>query len=93
MICHTTKTIYIVKGETGEYDNYNEWDVMAFSNKEEAITHMQTCQDWVDMYINPTSLSQFRELCNLKNPFDSYMRVDYTGVHYGISSLQLKENL
>jgi hypothetical protein len=38
--------IYIVVGETGEYDSHAEWMVKASLNKEEAEAYAKDCNAW-----------------------------------------------
>lgn len=40
--------IYIVYGETGEYDDYRKWDCKAFKNKKKAKIFMNLCQKYAD---------------------------------------------
>ena len=43
--------IYIIKGETGEYCDYDWWLVAAFLDKTEAERYLRLCQDSSDKLI------------------------------------------
>jgi hypothetical protein len=46
------KTIYIVCGETGEHDDYwVDWDVMAFTKREDADTYAKLLQEQADNWV------------------------------------------
>ena len=42
------KTIYLVWGCAGEYDDFREWTVAAYEQESEAVKHMQACIQWND---------------------------------------------
>lgn len=40
-----TDYIYLVKGSTGVYDNFETWDVKAFIDEQQAKDYTDACQD------------------------------------------------
>lgn len=79
--------IYLVYGCTGEWEDYQSWNVKAFPTKEDAIKFCNKCQEFVDKNVNPTATENYSNLTQKGNPHDSSMTVDYTGVTYQISEV------
>lgn len=80
--------IYIVKGQTGEYDSAREWNVIAFNDKEEAEKHANLAQEFA-----ANALSIHKNWCDIptehKNPYDLYMQIDFSGTIYTVEELEL----
>lgn len=85
------KTIYVIEGQTGEYDDFQSWLVAAHTTLEAAEKHRTKCHEFVEKEINPMAADNWRVLKDVKNPYDSAMHVDYTGVTYTIDTLKLYE--
>ena len=90
------KKIYIVEGTTGEYEDREEWSVVAFKTKAKAKKHVKKANDWLlekgfhrSQEQGPDRYSQIGK--NLENPYDPRMYYDYTGVEYNFYALDLEE--
>jgi hypothetical protein len=79
------KTIYLVKGHTGEYADHVEWTVCAFVNKERAETHCLLCNDTAKtIFKTIVKTYRYRKAFEDSNPpeCDPSMQFDYTGTDY-----------
>jgi hypothetical protein len=84
--------IYIVYGETGEYDDYRKWDCKAFKNKKKAKIFMNLCQKYADKIKYWDWFKQnYPE--NGPDPHFDYFDLDSTGTTttYNIFNLELVE--
>jgi hypothetical protein len=76
--------IYIVRGQTGEYSDQQEWIVCAYTDEQTAETHV------VEAQAEATNIFKEGDRWNpRKNPFDPFMRVDYTGTKYWVEECEL----
>ncbi len=82
--------IWIVVGSTGEYSDYREWSVAAYTSKEEAEKHVELCKKWFD---DNGGIEELRSNYDILNPYDPHMSVDYTGTTWSIFPLILKETV
>lgn len=85
--------IYIVEGSTGEYSDRRNWNVIAYTNKQEAEDHAFNAtkrakeifpfrEDFWEY-----NRSEFPD--RLKNEFDPRMDMDYTGTDYYVTEVEL----
>jgi len=81
------KKLYIVYGESGEYDEHREYDVIGYFDREEAEKHKLAAQQVADqIYIK----QQKNILKNFKNKYDEYHSGPYH-VTYDIFELEIGE--
>lgn len=76
--------IYLVVGNTGEYEDFREWAVAAFTSKQRAETWKRNCEKFA-----PSSLSRWSDREDMVNPYDPDMDVDYNGVRYNVCRVRL----
>lgn len=76
--------INIVFGKTGEYEDYTEWEVAAYSDEKEAKRH---CEKLNEAVTGKTDRDRFT------TPLDPYCRIEYTGIRYEIQTLPISETL
>lgn len=50
--------VYIVKGHTGSYEDYTNWNVKAFLSKKKAKKFKAKCQEFVDWYFTSVSIQE-----------------------------------
>ena len=50
--------VYIVKGHTGQYEDYQTWNVKAFLSKKKAKKFKAKCQEFVDWYFTSVSIQE-----------------------------------
>lgn len=48
--------VYIVKGSTGQYEDYHTWNAKAFLSKKKAKKFKAKCQEFVDWYFTKVSI-------------------------------------
>lgn len=94
------KIIYIVQGSSGQYDDYREWNVRAYTTDAAAEAHRQRAQQaanevtkrrqeiW-DEYENDLSVFDRLNAATI-NPHDPEMSWD-TPLSYTVVSLELSE--
>jgi hypothetical protein len=85
-----TKTIYIVEGCTGEYEDKVNWQVRAFTDRTEADVLVALAQDKADELCDVYK-DRYWEIPTGSNVFDPRMYADYTGVEYRAYELDLEE--
>ena len=78
--------IYIVRGITGEYEDYVEWDVTSYTNKKIAKLHAKLAKKEADK-INYDIWEERR------NPtiYDKTFKLDYTGTDYLVVELEFSD--
>jgi len=92
-------TIYIVRGQTGIYDDHYEWNVMAFTDKQQAqfrVSILHTIlKEHNALYENGIDCAAYNDKdvkalleSEIKN-FDPHFSLDYTGTEYQIEELEL----
>lgn len=84
------KSIFIVRGSTGEYDDWSVWSVGAYPNKKLAQKHADLATDRAKEI---ESICVKRGIlfhdCNLRNQWDSDMDIDYTGTTYDVYGIDI----
>jgi hypothetical protein len=96
-----SKTIWIVYGKTGEYDDSRDWLVCAFSTKALAKKRLNACvaeacrllesKPNEGRYIGEHVDYEDRHDAMLENECDLQMDVDYNGVKYGMYELMYED--
>lgn len=77
-------------GATGEYADYSDWMVCAYTTKDAAEKHAQAAQNW---WIENRDVWDSDDWWDkdVHNPYDSYgCRPDYTGTEYHAFEIDLK---
>lgn len=82
-----TQTIWIVEGNTGEYDNRRNWTVCAYPTKSSAEKHVKMAQAEADR-LEASRSELYR--CQEKNPYDPDMSMDFNGTEYSCYKIELK---
>ena len=81
------KHVYLVIGETGEYDDHSEWVVRAYGSEELAQGHAAAAEavakEIFKEYPFPDCI-----VANAKNPHDPKMQIDYTGTRYKVEKVE-----
>lgn len=94
--------IYVVEGSTGEYSDHDEWMVKAFTAESVAREFVEKCTEEANRVQSEiqiktgrwyVSVTDFEEYNIAKNKYDPDMRVDYTGVNYNISCVELCDKI
>lgn len=93
--------VYIVRGETGEYSDWQCWDVAAYTSKEDAEYHAAQaqkaaeelshwiCPDCGFKYAYHLWPCAYEECLRPPNPHDLDCRIDYTGTGYHVVTIPL----
>jgi hypothetical protein len=82
------KIIWIVSGATGEWDDYQCWDVAAYPTKILATRHTMLAKKWLDdnrCYVDKNK--------KWNNPYDPYMQIDYNGTTWGVRPVPFKDKI
>ena len=79
--------IYIVWGETGEYEDRESWNVKAFIHKQAAEEFRESCQIFADSLVSNDHPKKVKANGHLSP--DPYFYMDYTGTKYSIEKLEL----
>ncbi len=74
--------IYVVIGETGEYDDFRRWNVKAFGNKRKA-TNFKKKLNKIASFSNSERTCKDLVLAGDKNA-----QVDYTGTEYLLEEME-----
>ena len=78
--------IYVVFGETGEYDDRHYWPVAAYYDKNEAERHAQTATRWMGV----SKARRDQQSLARTNPYDVHCNVDpITGTKYTVAVVPL----
>ena len=91
--------IYIIKGSSGEYDDYNEWTVSAYISEERAKERLAFLQDFMEESGFNKGRGTGTDEENYENEDfirdhengDNHFYTSYTGVNYGCSELKVVE--
>ena len=86
------KLIWIVYGQTGEYDDSREWTVCAY--EEESLARIHAAQATV---FAQKLMSLYRgnrwDIPKGANPYDTHMQVDTNGILYSCYGTQIRDAL
>lgn len=89
--------IYVVRGETGEYEDYQSWSVSAFKQKEQAQQLVKRLNDEIKRIYPPTSVrmeyAMYKSLEQRLSKIDSRASVDYTGTLYSFYELEVLDEV
>ncbi len=82
--------VWLVRGETGEYDNYRSWLTLVLDNEASAATYIKGCNIWLskrDMHSRNTVIANAEDRRNVRCPFDPHLIVYPTGANYYIARI------
>ena len=80
--------IYIVKGNTGSFEDRIDWLVIAFKSKKKADDYARKCKIEAKKIYKKTKEYSFSS--HAKNPLDAKMLMDYTGTFYTTEEIDLE---
>lgn len=86
-----SKKIWVLIGNTGEYDSSTEWMVCAFYSKRSANTHLRKAQQRateIKRYYR--FISGHRDNPKYQNEFDPGMAMDSSGTNYSLVQIELR---
>ena len=84
------RTIYVVRGTTGEYSDFTFWDVRAFFDESAAIALMTLLNNWcIENKLDDRG--NYRSIYG-KPPEDPGFKNYYTGTTYGVIPIPMDEN-
>jgi hypothetical protein len=83
----TPCSVWIVVGETGEYSDYSEWNVAAFTTEELANHFRDLCQGEADKVSERKKDYTFRR--GFKHAYDTQFACDYTGTSYRVEMVEV----
>lgn len=94
----TKGKIYLLTGNTGEYSDYREWTVCAYTNRADAEAHM-TLLDAMAKSVQMRSLEDYdarikaEEEIRAAEHGDPDACIDYTGIGWHVDEVVLKSKL
>lgn len=77
--------IYLVYGETGEYNDRQDWNVKAFADKIKAEEFKTQLNAWCEFKKCTPKHDTRKE--NLKCPFDPNFYCDWPGTEYSVETV------
>ena len=76
--------IYLVVGQTGEYSDYQEWNVRAFHDKVSAQALCGNLNEWCrEKNLHEANKDWSRITC----PLDPHFQCDYSGTKYIVAEV------
>jgi hypothetical protein len=91
--------IYIVVGQTGEWDDHHEWDVIGYLDPESARKHAEAATREAHRLgcgpgdVQTDAAAIFKAVDEHQNCYDPGMHCDYTGTGYSVRQLNLEEGV
>lgn len=89
-------TVYLVRGSTGEYDDYSEWIAAAFLAESEAdlfVKQIETEIARIPVDLSNAHPAARRELARQLQAIDPSCQVDYTGVTYQVIPIEILDGV
>lgn len=83
--------IHLVVGSTGEYENYHEWVVKAYRDRDKAVAHANLAEQEAERIFKKNGSRGYYG-SDSPNPYDPNMDMDYTGTFYEIQTIDLEED-
>ena len=93
------KTIWIIYGETGEYDDWKEWPVCAYFDEEKAKTHAKLAAEFASEArhqgcMQTPRLYSYEITERWPNPYDVHMEIESNmDTHYYATPLEIRDEL
>lgn len=89
--------VYILKGSTGEYEDRYEWDVGVFNTLELAERAKRMCEEWCEYMYEEVECEEGKFPRYYERdehePHGFYISYDYTGTFFGVSTLDVIEEI
>lgn len=86
--------IFVVHGQTGEYDDHRTWQVAAFTSKRRAQTWARRANAWAKRHgLHNEHVAYNNRDKAADNPYDPGARCDYTGMSYYVVPARLNPAL
>ena len=83
-----TRTIYVVYGATGTYDDARDWPVIAFTDQDRATNYADNA---TMMALRLLKQYDWHSIPAGANNFDLEMQADSNGTSYSVASIELEE--
>lgn len=84
--------IYLIIGNTRQYEDYHEWAVKCFTDKQIAEKYLDLCQNYANNPPLDTNGNIYYTDEWIKDSPDSFFDIDYTGTDYSIIERELITN-
>lgn len=75
---------WVVIGATGEYEDFHEWNVVVYRNRDVAEHHVKLAN-------KEAKKPKYEKDDSQKNPYDADFHMDYTGTDYHISEIEISD--
>lgn len=88
-----SERVYIVRGDTGEYSDFQMWDVAAFHSEDNAKALAARLNGWLTLnklHRDQNNAGGYRSSREEKPPEDPGFQCDYTGAKYEVWSIEVK---
>jgi len=79
-------SVWIVVGETGQYSDYSEWNVAAFTTEELANHFRDLCQNEAD---KANGSKDYEIRAGFKHAYDTQFYCDYNGTKYRVAMVEV----
>ncbi|MEK9735734.1 MAG: hypothetical protein VW239_00260 [Candidatus Nanopelagicales bacterium] len=80
---------YVVRGQTGEYSDHDEWTVCAYTDEAMAQHHVEQATAAAKVLMQAEDRYMYSD--QLATPWDPFIRLDYTGTHYTYEAVDTRE--
>lgn len=85
--------VYLVVGETGEYDDFTEWSVAVYDDESSAAKHAEAATLWCQLLKDALG-SNMKIMDPLANPYDPACVMDWlTGTSYSVKMVMYNPKL
>lgn len=85
------KTLYVVEGYCGEYEDYREWPVCAYLTRKLAQAHADRAKRRADELL--VEHGSYSDIPAKANRYDRAMSGDYTGTSYRVYRIGVRDVL
>ena len=97
-----SKSVWVLRGTTGEYSDRTDWIVAAYKKEDDAVKTQQDLSDlfakmwkevngyWWEVEFNETTPEPIKTLWDTIKKIDSQITVDYTGVSWWVTEVELR---
>lgn len=86
------KMVYVVFGETGQYEDRIEWPVKVFKEKKKAEDFMERANEYAENIYKAHQQKWGPRPIKFKSPFDPNLQMDRSGAHYFYEVVPLENN-
>ena len=93
------KKVFVVEGETGEYEEIRRWNAFAYFSEEKAnakAAELNALLISMELHTNLENRISYDDRMKKKNEFikksgDAYALLDYTGAEYYVYQIEVEE--